>query len=95
VAELLERSEGTALLRKARVLSGDYGRWRVAPEHDGAEIWIFAEPPRRRRFRNPHGQVDEGLVYRRVDGFVARAEYLELTPEFCVVDCTNAERLAS
>ena len=93
--DLLEKREGVALLRKARVLSGDYGRWRVAPEHEGTEIWIFAEPPRHRRFRNPHGQVDEGLVYRRADGFVARAEYLELTPEFAVVDCASADRLAS
>ena len=80
-----EESRGT-LLQKARVRAGDYGAWRVAPEHNGTEIWIVAEPPRRRRFRNPRGQVAEGLVYRRLDGLVARAEYLELMPEYCLVD---------
>lgn len=74
------------LLRKARVRSGDYGAWHVAPEYDGLKIWIIAEPPHRHRFRNLRGQVAEGLVYRRLDGLVARAEYLELTPEFCLVD---------
>lgn len=80
-----EKTQAT-LLRKARVRAGDYGAWRVAPEHNGTEIWIVAEPPRKRRFRNPRGQVAEGLVYRRLDGLVARAEYLELMPEYCVVD---------
>ena len=31
-------------------------------------------------------KVAEGLVYRRLDGLVARAEYLELMPEYCLVD---------
>lgn len=84
-----EKTQAT-LLRKARVRAGDYGAWRVAPEHNGTEIWIVAEPPRRRRFRNPRGQVAEGLVYRRLDGLVARAEYLELTPEYCLVDLESA-----
>jgi hypothetical protein len=70
------------LLQKARVMSGDYGQWWVAPEHHGTEIWVVAEPPRHRRFRNRLGQVGEGLAYRRADGLVARAEYLELMPEF-------------
>ena len=35
---------------------------------------------------NPTGQIAEGLVYRRVDGLVARAEYLELLPEYCTID---------
>ena len=79
-------SRGTpVLLQKARVRSGDYGAWRVAPEHHGIEIWIVAEAPQRRRFRNQRGQVGEGLVYRRADGLVARAEYLELIPEFRVM----------
>ncbi len=74
------------LLRKARVRAGNYGAWQVAPEHNGKEIWIVAEPPRRCRFRNPKGQVDTAMVYRRLDGLVARAEYLELMPEYCLVD---------
>jgi hypothetical protein len=82
------RSRKLTLLQKARVRGGDYGRWWVAPEHDGTEIWILAGPPRHLRFRNPTGQVAEGLVYRRVDGLVARAEYLELLPEYCTIDLT-------
>ena len=77
--------KAAVLLQKARVRSGDYGAWRVAPEHHGVEIWIVAEAPRLRRFRNQHGQVGEGLVYRRADGLVARAEYLELIQEFRVM----------
>jgi hypothetical protein len=80
-----ERS-GAVLLRKARVISGDYGRWQVGAEHDGKEIWVVAEAPRRRRYRTARGEILEGLVYRRWDGQVARAEYLDLMPEFCVVD---------
>jgi len=77
--------QAAILLQKARVRSGDYGSWRVAPEHHGTEIWIVAEAPRRRRFRNQRGQVGEGLVYRRLDGLVARAEYLELVPEYLLM----------
>ncbi len=47
-----------------------------------ARFWIVAEPPRPRRFRDSYGRVSEGLVYRRVDGLVARAEYLELVEEY-------------
>ncbi len=75
----------SVLLQKGRVVAGDYGSWRVDPEHHGAEIWVFAEPPRRLRFRNALGQVAEGLVYRRPDGLVARAEYVELLAEFRVL----------
>jgi len=71
-----------SLLRKARIVSGDYGTWRVPVEHHGREIWIVAEPPRPRRFRDSYGRVSEGLVYRRVDGLVARAEYLELVEKY-------------
>lgn len=67
-------------------MSGDYGQWWVAPEHHGTEIWVVAEPPRHRRFRNLRGQVGEGLAYRRADGLVARAEYLELMPEFRLLE---------
>jgi hypothetical protein len=84
-----ERREKPVLLQKARVRSGDYGSWRVGPEHDGTEIWIIAEPPRRRRFRHARGGVGEGLSYRRVDGLVARAEYLELVPEFRVMEAAS------
>jgi hypothetical protein len=83
---LVARAKKLTLLQKARVRGGDYGRWWVSPEHDGTEIWIVAGPPRHLRFRNPTGQIAEGLVYRRVDGLVARAEYLELLPEFCTID---------
>jgi len=77
-----EHRPSSILLQKARVMSGDYGQWWVAPEHHGAEIWVVAEPPRRLRFRNCRGQVGEGLAYLCADGLVARAEYLELMPEF-------------
>jgi hypothetical protein len=83
---LFDRRGGRMLLRKARVRCGDYGRFTIPREHDGAEIWIVAEPPRRMLFRNPQGMVAEGLVYQRADGLVAGAEYLELTPEFCLVE---------
>jgi hypothetical protein len=73
------------LIQKARVLSGDYGHWRVAPEHHGTEVWVVAEPPHNRRFRDRRGHVGEGLVYRRADGLVARAEYLELLAEFRLI----------
>ena len=95
VRDLLRKRQGVTLLRKARVLSGDYGNWRVAPEHHGTELWIVAEPPQVLRFRNPRGEIAEGLVYRRADGLVARAEYLELTPELCAVDHAHADRLVS
>ena len=88
--ETVPRSKKLTLLQKARVRGGDYGRWWVAPEHDGTEIWIVAGPPRQLRFRNPTGQVAEGLVYRRVDGLVARAEYLELLPEYCTIDMSSS-----
>jgi len=80
-----ESSPRTVLLQKGRVVAGDYGSWQVAPEHDGVEIWLFAEPPRRLRFRNARGQVADGMVYRRADGLVARVEYIELLPDFRVV----------
>ncbi len=78
------------LIRKARVKAGDYGSWKIAKKHDGMEIWIVAEKPVHKRFRNPRGQTSEGLVYRRLDGLVARAEYLELTDEFAVYNPDNA-----
>ena len=73
-------------------MSGDYGPWWVAPEHHGTEIWVVAEPPRPRRFRNLRGQVGEGLAYRRADGLVARAEYLELMPEFRLLSSPALQR---
>lgn len=89
-----EHARQTTLLQKGRVLAGDYGSWWVAAEHHGAEIWVVAEPPRWRRFRNARGQVAEGLAYRRADGLVARAEYVELMPEFrlapAVIPCARA-----
>ena len=81
-----------SLLRKARIVSGDYGTWRVPVEHHGREIWIVAEPPRPRRFRDSYGRVSEGLVYRRVDGLVARAEYLELVEEYRLMSGAPLDR---
>ena len=80
-----ERLSRAVLLQKGRVVAGDYGTWQVAPEHHGLEIWLLAEPPRRRRFCNARGQVADGMVYRRADGLVARVEYIELLPEFQVL----------
>ncbi len=80
------------LLRKARIVSGDYGTWRVPAEHHGREIWIVAEPPRPRRFRDVYGRVSEGLVYRRLDGLVARAEYLELVEEYRLMSGAPLDR---
>lgn len=90
---LFDKRGGRALLRKARVRCGDYGRFTVPAEHHGAEIWILAEPPKRMLFRNPQGLVAEGLVYQRADGLVAGAEYLELTPEYCVVETAGSKPL--
>jgi hypothetical protein len=87
------RSTATpSLLRKARIVSGDYGTWRVPPEHHGREIWIVAEAPRPRRFRDAYGRVSEGLVYRRADGLVARAEYLELVEEYRLMSGAPLDR---
>lgn len=84
------QGEVSTLIRKARVRAGDYGSWKVGPEHDGIEIWIVFKPPKHQRFRNPLGAISEGLVYQRLDGLVARAEYLELTDEFAVYDPNSA-----
>lgn len=73
-------------------MSGDYGTWRVPAEHNGREIWIVAEPPRPRRFRDVYGRVSEGLVYRRLDGLVARAEYLELVEEYRLMSGAPLDR---
>ena len=81
-----------ALLRKARIVSGDYGTWRVPAEHNGREIWIVAEPPRPRRFRDCYGRVAEGMVYRRPEGLVARAEYLELVEEYRLMSGAPLDR---
>jgi hypothetical protein len=81
-----------ALLRKARIVSGDYGTWRVPAEHHGREIWIVAEPPRPRRFRDCYGRVAEAMVYRRPEGLVARAEYLELVEEYRLMSGAPLDR---
>ncbi len=67
------------------MLSGRYGSWEVLPEHDGLEIWVVACPPRRLWYRDSLDRLDCGPVYLREDGCVARAEYLELLPEFRLV----------
>jgi len=63
-------------------MSGNYGDWEVAPEHHGEEIWIVAGPPQVCLFRDRLGTISRGSVYRRADGMVARAEYVELLCEF-------------
>lgn len=73
------------LLQKAPVLSGDYVDWEVLPEHDGLEIWVVADLPRRLWYRNSLETLDCSPVYLREDGCAAGAEYFELLPELRLV----------